>query len=95
MPAYLFAEIDVTDPEGYESYRAGARAATEAYGGRVIARSAQSTVVEGDGVGSHCVIIQFEDMTALTAWYDSEEYAEPKAIRFRTAVSRFVAVEGV
>jgi uncharacterized protein (DUF1330 family) len=94
MPAYLFAEIDIRDPEGYEAYRVGARAATERYGGRVIARTGEAQVLEGAGPGVHAVIIEFPDLDALHAWYDSPEYAEPKAIRERTTVSRVVALPG-
>ncbi|MEK9659568.1 MAG: DUF1330 domain-containing protein [Chloroflexota bacterium] len=94
MPAYLFAEIDIRDPKGYEEYRAGARVATEQYGGRVIARTAEAQVLEGSGPGVHAVIIEFPSLEALQAWYDSPEYAEPKAIRARTTVSRVVALPG-
>ena len=38
-------------------------------------------------------VVQFPDMTALKAWYDSDEYAELKSIRQQSAVSDAVAVE--
>lgn len=94
MPAYLVAEIDITDPEGYEAYRAGARVATATYEGKVIARTDAAEVIEGDGPGVHMVIIEFKDMETLKGWYASTEYAEPKAIRLRTTTSRFLAVLG-
>jgi uncharacterized protein (DUF1330 family) len=94
MPAYLFAEIDIRDPEGYEEYRAGARVATERYGGKVIARTGAAEVLEGEGPGVHAVVIEFPSLEALHAWYDSPEYAGPKAIRERTTVSRVVALPG-
>jgi uncharacterized protein (DUF1330 family) len=94
MPAYLFGEITITDPEGYEEYRSGARAATEKFGGKIIARTNEAEMVEGEGAGAHAVIIEFPDMDAIRAWHASEEYASPKAIRLRTATTRMVALPG-
>lgn|GEM_PF-3915518 len=40
-------------------------------------------------------MLEFPDMAALKAWHGSEMYAGPKAMRFRAAKSRMIAVEGV
>ena len=38
MPAYFIAEIDVTDPAGFEEYRQLVPATVQQYGGRFIIR---------------------------------------------------------
>ncbi|TIU52637.1 MAG: DUF1330 domain-containing protein, partial [Mesorhizobium sp.] len=50
---------------------------------------------EGDWEPHRLVIIEFPDMAALTAWYDSPEYERLKQIRFRCAHTRIIALEGV
>ena len=38
MPAYLFANVEVTDAAGYEQYRQQVSATIEAFGGRYLVR---------------------------------------------------------
>ena len=38
MPAFLIAEVEVTDPVAYEEYKKLAPAAIAAYGGRYVVR---------------------------------------------------------
>ena len=47
MPAYLIAEIEVTDPEGYAEYRQLTPAAIAAHGGRFIVRGGEIETKEG------------------------------------------------
>jgi uncharacterized protein (DUF1330 family) len=39
------------------------------------------------------VIVEFPDMAALKAWYDSPEYAPAREIRLQSATSTLVALE--
>jgi uncharacterized protein (DUF1330 family) len=55
MPAYVLAEISITDPQGYDAYGAGARVATERFGGKIIARATEATVLEGLAFVFTCV----------------------------------------
>lgn len=96
MPkAYVIVDIKVTDPERYEGYRTLAGPAVEAGGGRFIVRGGATEVLEGDRVPNRIVILEFPDMAAARAWYDSPQYAEAKAAREGAAVGSFIAVEGV
>ncbi len=38
MTAYLFADIEVTDPDGFADYRKRVPAVVQAFGGRYLAR---------------------------------------------------------
>ena len=95
MPAYLFANVDVTDAAGYEQYRQRVSATIEAYGGRYLVRGGLTEVLEGDWMPKRMVILEFPDMAQLKAWYHSPEYWPLLELRQRTAMSTLVAVEGV
>ncbi len=47
MPAYVFANIEVTDPVLYEEYRKGVPATIAQYGGRFVARGGAAEGLEG------------------------------------------------
>jgi uncharacterized protein (DUF1330 family) len=94
MPAYLVGSITVTDPVGYEEYRARVPAVILAHGGRYVVRGGEMTVIEGDWPVSRTVVLEFPDMGSLKSFYDSADYAPLLAIRKRCAVSNLIAVEG-
>jgi uncharacterized protein (DUF1330 family) len=51
-------------------------------------------VLEGDRVPNRIVILEFDDLAAARAWYDSPQYVEARAAREGAAVGSFIAVEG-
>lgn len=93
MPAILVADIDVQDAEDYAGYRSANPEIVTKYGGRYLAIGAQARVLEGDWIPRRTVIIEFPDMAAVTAFYESPEYAQVRGIRWRSADSRLVAFE--
>lgn len=95
MPAYLIVETDVHDPERYERYKAAAPAALAAFGGRYVARGGELTVLEGDWEPSRLVVLEFPDLDAARAFYDSPGYLEARKLREGAATLRMVAVEGL
>lgn len=94
MPAYLIAEIEVTDPSAYEPYKALTPAAIARYGGRFIVRGGKVETREGDWKPQRLVVVEFPSMDAARKFYDSPEYAPALAIRLRAARSRLVIAEG-
>lgn len=95
MAAYLYGNIEVTDPALYEQYRAQVPALIAAHGGRYLVRGGACQVLEGDRAALRQVIIEFPDMAALHAFYGSAAYAPLKALRQRASHGSLVAVEGV
>ena len=95
MAAYLIADVDIIDVGAFETYRRDVPATEQRYGGRYLGRGGQTKVLEGDWEPHRLVIIEFPDMTSLTAWYDSPEYAPLKALRKTCARTRIIAMEGV
>ena len=95
MAAYVFANVEITDPAGYEEYRKQVPATIAQYGGRYLTRAGATEVLEGDWTSKRVVILEFPDMARLKAWYDSPEYRPLHAIRERAAKSIVLAIEGV
>ena len=87
MPAYVIADVKVTDPEQYKQYMALSPAAIEAAGGRFLVRGGQHEVFEGNWQPNRMVMVEFPDMAAARAFYDSARYREARAKR-AGAISR-------
>ena len=95
MPAYVIVDIDVTDPERYEQYKAATPATLEAAGGRFLVRGGEVTILEGDWQPSRLVVLEFENVAAAERWYESAAYQAAKKLREGGARMRMVAVRGL
>jgi len=95
MPAYVIVEVDITDPEGYEAYKQIVPASLEAFGGRFLVRGGKIETLEGGWQPKRIVVLQFDSLERAKEWWHSEEYSAAKELRYRTAKSRMIAVEGV
>jgi uncharacterized protein (DUF1330 family) len=95
MPAYLIADITVTDPAEYEQYRKLVPASLASYGGEFVVRGGQHEVLEGDWRPNRVVVIRFPSLAQARAWHTSSEYAPALAIRQRAALTNSVIVEGI
>jgi uncharacterized protein (DUF1330 family) len=93
MAGYIIAEVEVTDTEGYEEYRKQVEGTIAAYGGKYLVRGGAAQALEGDEP-KRLVVLEFASLDRAKAWYDSQEYAGPKAIRKQTSTSRVVLVDG-
>ncbi|MEO8847356.1 MAG: DUF1330 domain-containing protein [Casimicrobiaceae bacterium] len=95
MAAYIIADSNVTDPSTYDRYRALVPAALAAYGGRFLARGGEVAVLEGEWSPKRVVIMQFDDLAAARAFYDSPEYRAARDVRKGAAHIDLIAVAGV
>jgi len=95
MPAYLIADIEVTDPVAYEDYKRRVPAVIAAYGGRYLVRGGASEALEGGWRPKRSAIIEFPDLAAAKAFWESPEYRPLREVRERSAKSNVVAVEGL
>jgi uncharacterized protein (DUF1330 family) len=94
MPGYIIAEVEITDPAGFEEYRKQVAATIEKYGGRYVIRGGATEALEGDQA-ARLVVIEFSSVEQARRWYDSEEYRAPKALRITCSRSRLLLAEGV
>lgn len=95
MSAYVCVEIEVHDPETYAEYIKVAPPSIAQYGGRYIVRGGRNETLEGDWSPRRFVILEFDSMEAAKAWWNSPEYAGPKAMRQRSAHTRMLLAEGL
>ena len=95
MPAYIYADVEVTDPALYEAYRARVPAVIAAHGGRYLVRGGACELLEGEAMPQRQVILEFPDIAHLKAFYTSPEYRELIAIRQSASRGRLVAMEGL
>ena len=96
MPAYVIADVKVTDPEQYRQYMALSPGAIEAAGGRFLVRGGPHEVFEGDWQPSRMVLVEFPDLAAARVFYDSAKYREARAQRAgATEFFNMVVVQGV
>ena len=94
MAAYIIAEVEVSDPETYATYRAQTPGVIERYGGRFLVRGGPAELLEGDREPARLVVIEFPDVAAAKRFYGSPEYQAIIGIRQRAATGRLVLVEG-
>lgn len=95
MPAYVIAQVEVTDPAKYEAYKTLAPLAIDKYGGRYLARGGETAVLEGDAQTGRVVVLEFPSLEQARAFYDSPEYRKAREARAGAANMRLVAVEGL
>jgi uncharacterized protein (DUF1330 family) len=94
MPAYFIAEVEVTNPAGYDAYRPLAGASIAQYGGKFLARGGKTELLEGSPDPARVVVIEFADIDAAKRWYNSPEYQEALKIRLANSKGRVLIVAG-
>jgi uncharacterized protein (DUF1330 family) len=95
MPAYVIASVtEAHDDEALAEYRRRNTAAVEAHGGRFVVRGGAMDVLEGDWAPLRLVVMEFDDMDAARAWYESEEYQAAIPIRQGASTTDIILVEG-
>ena len=97
MPAYLIAEHTITDAAKFEEYRVKVGPLIAKHGGRYITKPGSHDVLEkGNAVWQpqRVVIVEFPDMAALQAWYQSPEYAPLIEIRRQSAKDMLITLDG-
>ena len=94
MPAYIIADVQVTDPVQYDEYRKWSSAAMKEHSAEVLVRGGKTERLEGREPG-RVVVLKFASMEAARAFYDSETYAKARAAREHAAVMNMLIVEGV
>lgn len=95
MSAYVIAEVKVHDAQLYEDYKGQVQPTLEKFGGRFLVRGGDTDLLEGDWNPPRLVVLEFPSADDARAWWSSTEYAGPKALRQRSAVTHMILAEGV
>ena len=95
MPAYLIAEHKITDTVKFEEYRTKVAPMIARFGGRYLTRGGSHKILEqGYWQPERVVVIEFPDMAALNAWYNSPEYKPLIKLRQSAAIDMLITLEG-
>jgi uncharacterized protein (DUF1330 family) len=95
-PAYVVAEIDVTNPGPYDKeYVPGAIKAITDGGGKYIVRGGATASFYGEPPKPRIAIMVFESMDKAQAAFNSSAYKEAKKAGDKYASFRVYAVEGM
>lgn len=103
LSSYEFGPVHpfVINSDGYaKEYAPKAAAIIKAAGGRLLARGGAGggttlTTLEGEPFKGRLIIQQWDSMDKVTAWHNSADYKENRAIGDKFAKFRFVVVEGM
>ena len=95
MVGYIIAQLEVTDPAGFEKYREVVPEVIARHGGRYLVRGGALEVLEGEWPAPRLVVVAFDSLEAAKRFYHSADYQE--ILPLRTAASRgnVIVVEGV
>ena len=92
---YVIGQMQITDPEQYDRYRAGVLATIEAHGGEFIVRGGPQDVMEGAPPGPRSVILRFPSVDHAKAWYTSDAYQQIIPLRLTASTGALTIVEGI
>ena len=95
MAAYMIADIEITDMDTYDKYRAEVPATIAAHGGKFLVRGVEGETTEGDWIPKRLVILEFESMEKAKGWYNSPEYRPLKELRIKASKCKVVFTEGI
>src|ERR1700723_2140193 len=93
-PAYVVAEVHVTDPAGFMNYAKQVPASLAPYHGKTLAR-ALPDVREGPPANGDIVVIGFDSLQDANRWYQSPEYSKLIPLRQQSATTRVMIVDGL
>jgi uncharacterized protein (DUF1330 family) len=94
-PAFYIAEVEVSNPDQFNTYAAAVPATVEKYGGHYLVRGGGKTdALEGEPP-KRITVIFFRSMADAQRWFASPEYSAIKPIRQRSAKARGFIAEGV
>ena len=95
MAAYLIVSIEIKDPVRYAEYVKVVPATLATYGARYLARGGRAERLEGEWDPRRVVLLEFQTFEAAKAWWASEDYRGPRALRQAAAVTNMILVEGI
>ena len=95
MAAYVLAQLEVHDPEGFQRYREKVAPLVEKFGGRYLVRGGEITELEGQFPRPRLVIIEFDGRAEAERWYHSSEYQAILPLRLNSAHGVAVIADGV
>lgn len=96
MTAYILIDrLSITDAIAFGPYQPLASTAVARYGGRyLLPHDTEIKALEGSWKPNQVVVIQFDHEEGASAWWDSREYAEARAIHRQAAIANTILISG-
>jgi uncharacterized protein (DUF1330 family) len=94
-PAYLIAEVQVTDPDGWKQYLAALPGTMAPFHEKTLARSPAVALDASTPPSGAVAILAFNSMDDLKAWWNSPAYQAIIPLREKSAKTRVYAIQGL
>ena len=94
-PAYLIAHVQVTDPEGWKQYVTALPATLAPYHVKTLARAPAVPLDASTPPAGSSVILAFNSMDDLKAWWNSPAYQAIIPLREKSAKTIAYALPGM
>ncbi len=95
---YVFAEVEIHDPDSYPIYSVTVAPTLEPYGGKILARGGAREQLEGEDAQHHnglrTVILEFPSVQLARDWYFSDAYTRSREMRQQWSTGRLCIIEG-
>ncbi len=95
---YIFAEVEIHDPDSYPTYSVTVAPTLEPYGGKILARGGAREQLEGADAlhhnGLRTVILEFPSVQHARAWYISDANPRSRAMHQQWSTGRLCIIEG-
>ena len=93
---YMIGDVDIHNLEEYKKYMEKVKPLIESYGGEYLIRGGEIDALETNlWKPTRMVLVKFPSKKMAMEWYNSDEYKPYKNIRFETATSNILMVEGI
>ena len=94
-PAYIIAEVQVTDPDTWKQYLAALPGTLEPYKTRTLVRAVPVALDSSTPPAGTLVVIAFNSMDDVKAFWNSPAYQAIIPLREKSSKTRVYAVQGV
>ena len=94
-PAFVIAEVQITDPVTLKKYSEKAPQIVASFNGHYVVRGGKTQALEGEPPKGFIVVIGFDSMEKAREWYDSPAYAAIRPFRQTSTNSRIFIADGV
>jgi uncharacterized protein (DUF1330 family) len=95
MPAYLIANVDITDTGKFRDYAKATPPIIKQFGGKFLVRGGDFKICEGNWNPKRLVVVEFESIQKAKQFYNSPEYKAIKGLRQSSAYTEWVFVDGL
>ena len=94
-PAYIIAQVQVTDPDGWKQYISALPATLEPYHVKTLARAPAVALDASTPPAGSTVILAFASMDDVKAWWNSAAYQAIIPLREKSAKTIAYALPGL